>query len=712
MKRSSAALPALALILALSACSARSEPAESPQESARPSPEPTAAATASPLPAEWDGEGRPYLQTSLPGYADSTVSLFAHGEDYYEAVMYFGEDGRRTYEVIANSDEAVYAPGAGVYINCADAGEDGIWLLEDEVSEGGSESRLRLIGFSGEVLSDLPLDSIGLDGGHLSSIHCFDGGICLLGSGEAVVLDGGGPPAFRAALDSPDSYLVTGGDGQLYSVTATYNGAGIEVLSSVGEFVPAMTLEASGVRVFGGDGEFPLTCAIGEGFYGVDTGGDFTPLIIWEECRLNVMNLRSLVPLSDGRFLMLDSMGTSLLSPAGPDGLHQPVTLTIATLGDSLYGLVYEFNTSGTGYYLEEVDYSGGGSIQIRDALSRLAADIAAGNAPDLFLLNGMPVNSWIRRGYLADLAPLMESGGLSPDDITIAEALTRDGGLYFLSGGFGIDSRAALYSNRGDALGWTLEEYLEAEAALPSGSIMMYNTTRELFFETVCSRYIQKAIDWEEGSCDFDNAEFISLLEGAASIRETPESSSFSGYVSPAEALRNGSEYAVTLWIGNVTRIDEFEREVGERISLVGMPTPDGSCGSQLRLNQPVGVYAGSENPDGCLEFLKFLLLSYDIDYGSGTNSSMPVYRPYFDAQTERALNASGEDGEPPLTESGLERLEALLGAVECTTLYDATALSIIEEEAAAFFAGGRSAEEAAGIIQNRLSIYVAEQS
>ena len=356
------------------------------------------------------------------------------------------------------------------------------------------------------------------------------------------------------------------------------------------------------MRVFGGNGEFPLICALDDGLYGLDSAGWTTPLLLWEECRLSVTGLRSLVPLSGDRLLLLDASGPALLEPASPDELSGRVTLTIASLSGGLYGLDQRFNDSGSGYYLQVLDYSDGGRLSPEDALTRLAADIAAGSAPDMFLLEGIPVNSWIRRGHLADLAPLLESGagGLSLDDIAVASQLTVDGGLYFLGDSFGINSCAGLRSNFGDALGWTPQEYLEAEASLPSGSIMMYNMTRPLFFELVCSRYMQRAIDWAGGVCDFDNEEFISLLECACSIRETPESQMTGVYMSPSQALREGLEYAVTLWIGNVSRIDEFEREVGERISLVGMPTPDGSCGSQLQLSRPVGVYAGSPPSGG----------------------------------------------------------------------------------------------------------------
>ena len=54
-----------------------------------------------------------------------------------------------------------------------------------------------------------------------------------------------------------------------------------------------------------------------------------------------------------------------------------------------------------------------------------------------------------------------------------------------------------------------------------------------------------------------------------------------------------------------------DFEERVGQALSFVGMPTPDGSNGSVIDPSQPVGVLAGGENFDGCAAFLKFLLRS-----------------------------------------------------------------------------------------------------
>ena len=48
--------------------------------------------------------------------------------------------------------------------------------------------------------------------------------------------------------------------------------------------------------------------------------------------------------------------------------------------------------------------------------------------------------------------------------------------------------------------------------------------------------------------------------------------------------------------------------------------------------------------------------------------------------------------------------------GAAYCAD-NESPAISIVKEEAAAFFAGDKSAEEVAKIVQNRVSIYLAEQ-
>ncbi len=402
--------------------------------------------------------------------------------------------------------------------------------------------------------------------------------------------------------------------------------------------------------------------------------------------------------------MMRSAVGLSRLSLTEPSEMPAGGELTLATLGQSSY-LVQGFNAGGTGWQVREVDYSQGGALSAQDALTKLYADIAAGAGPDLLLLEGMPVESLARRGYLADIGELLEGDPeVSAEDLVFAGRL--GGGTYYVSESFGIDTCAGLKSNFGEAAGWTPEEYLEAERALEPGAQMMYYVTRESFIRDAAQRYMQQAIDWQTGECSFDNAEFIALLETVGQITEHPETTEFTGYVPPEEELRTGKTYIETVRVANVAKLSEFEKAVGQELSFVGMPMPDGSNGSVMDPSSPVGVFAGSEKPDGCREFVKYLLLSYDMSYHRDKNSALPMYRPYLEKLEAEAVS------EGRMTAEEVERFESFLASVENSTLVDETALGIICEEAAACFTGARTAAEAARIIQERLSIYVSEQS
>ena len=52
------------------------------------------------------------------------------------------------------------------------------------------------------------------------------------------------------------------------------------------------------------------------------------------------------------------------------------------------------------------------------------------------------------------------------------------------------------------------------------------------------------------------------------------------------------------------------------------------------------------------------------------------------------------------------------IVGYVERCYRYDQNIMNLVTEESADFFAGNKTAEQAASLIQDRVSIYVAEQS
>ena len=69
------------------------------------------------------------------------------------------------------------------------------------------------------------------------------------------------------------------------------------------------------------------------------------------------------------------------------------------------------------------------------------------------------------------------------------------------------------------------------------------------------------------------------------------------------------------------------FDRyRCGQTLGYVGWPTPDGSNGMDVRLMMPLGVSATTSCPEGCWEFLKYLLLHPWMEYSA---DGTPVYAP-----------------------------------------------------------------------------------
>lgn len=629
-----------------------------------------------------EGDGGAYILVRMDNGADSTGAAFACGEDIYTVNMNFAEDGSSEYSLVRNGAEVVFAAGTG-QISLACGGADSLWLLE-----GGT---LRRLSFDGEQLLGLELSC--------EDMLCLGDELYVLSGGRVEVLDRAGE-ALRSFDVDDGAGIVRGGDGQAYVTLPAGDGMDVYALDagrSSAVRLPQVT------AAYPGSAECPLLCLRPEGLYWLRADGALEPAALWESCGAAVGNLRHAEALEDGRILLLDSLGPGLLEEAeqGSEPSAEAVTLRLGTVGDGLRYITDSYNTQSDGTRVQEIDYTLGGTLSVQDALIRLTADIASGEGPDMLLITNLPVQSYIRRGLLAELSGLLDTA-----DVVMAKALEESGGLYYLTRSFGVETYAGLASNFGEAEGWTMDEYLEAESQLGSDAEMFYNATQELFLRMTGASYMREAIDWSSGECRFDSAGFIRILETAAAMTEYPEEAVL-GYTPTEELLRTGAEYVTLCNISSVTKMASFEAAVGERLCFVGMPTPDGANGSVMNVNGAVGVMAYTEHPEACADFLEYLLSGYDsseLDYER--NGSMPMYRPYFEELVARA-KADGK-----LSDEDAKRLYDFLDGVRYTNVYDKTVIDIILEEASAVCGGIRGAAEAAGIIQERVSTYVAEQS
>ena len=598
-------------------------------------------------------------------------------------------------------------------ISWADAGEDGIWAALESRNEDGSVTETMVCldengAERGRLTLHFPADSFPLRFAVTAEGFCFH---C---SDALRLFDRDGNA--QGVIPHPEwsGTLLKGSSGVLYYVEQGDRGGGS--VSRVETQTAALTplFDYATGYLCAGDETSPLLLMKADGIYHLDENGETAPLVIWAECGLALSGVMSVEAEADGSYLVRGvSFEPMRLTPAQPGELKPRTRLKLAMLGSygSLAAEVAGFNARSADICVELVDLTEGG-LTDAEALTRLSTQLIAGEGPDMLAFRNGALSPfpYLRKGMLRDLEQDVEADpDIDLDDIWTAGPIRRDcGGLYLLAADFSIETRLGLRETFGDTDGWSFDAYLALARATPPDRMVMYNLTREYFFREAVSRYLRGAMDWQAGTCDFEGPDFIRLLEACRDMRETPEDPN--NMVFGSNLMADGFMATELVLLNRVTDLARSARRVGKPISVIGFPTPDGSCGTDMGIS-PVGVLATTKHPEACWAFLKDWLLH---------PSAIPAYDPllredFLDAKSDAPRVEEGFFDTrltPPLTDAEEQSFYHLLGAIEHTTLCDETAMGIIREEGAAFFAGQRSAEETARLIESRLSLYISEQT
>ena len=164
-----------------------------------------------------------------------------------------------------------------------------------------------------------------------------------------------------------------------------------------------------------------------------------------------------------------------------------------------------------------------------------------------------------------------------------------------------------------------------------------------------------------------------------------------------------------------------------GDDYTLVGYPSSNGK-GGKIELSGEFAISKTSSQKEGAWEFIKTF-----FDYNN-ENSMFAYQYPALKTEFEKALDektkmyawdSNGDrievatmdpdlpKSEYPITKEERDKLERYV--LNCDTLYNAInsdVKSICIEEANAYFYGETTAEEAAKMMQNRISILVSEKN
>ena len=166
-------------------------------------------------------------------------------------------------------------------------------------------------------------------------------------------------------------------------------------------------------------------------------------------------------------------------------------------------------------YVLYEVGMSGSDGVTREDALNSLATRIASGEGPDIFLMDDLPLQSYMDKGVLMDLSGLY--GELKSEQNyfdNIVSALYTDGKLYTIPMMFHVPMLAGdaeLLSGITDAESMvkTIEEYRMPQSGLRAG-LLRPETTLQCMSFTYGGSWLK-----QDGSLDRETlTEFLTLCK------------------------------------------------------------------------------------------------------------------------------------------------------------------------------------------------------
>jgi len=241
----------------------------------------------------------------------------------------------------------------------------------------------------------------------------------------------------------------------------------------------------------------------------------------------------------------------------------------------------------------------------------------------------------------------------------------------------------------------------------------------RESFLNVMIQFTGTEFVDWHTGQANFDSEEFIRLLNLALLLHPREEWRDEWGDISSYTRMLRGEQLLEFAFLSDTERFAEYPAALGE-IRVLGIPTGQGGV-HVLRPGGGMGINAQTEHPDAAWDFLRrFLLPEARVEVG------FPVRRDLFEAQIERAMSPNIENGVEIPRQIGMgdglvieyyamtNEMVAHLRDITDTAIpagrFDQGLWDIVQEEVLVFFAGDRTAENTARIIQNRVQTYLSE--
>ncbi|MCL2248950.1 MAG: extracellular solute-binding protein [Oscillospiraceae bacterium] len=490
----------------------------------------------------------------------------------------------------------------------------------------------------------------------------------------------------------------------------------------------------------------------------------FTTLISWTE--VGMQWFEYLGTMENGRVACLrrtwneeneQELSLYILKPSERYAADGRITLTLAgvNIDTEFREVVSSFNRANARYKVIVEDHSStpfapGGHDDFGQELSRFQIELITGNLPDVIYDSSMALaTTMANQGMLLNLNPFIQDDDLLSIEDLVPSFLSSlqhyDNSLYKIANTFLIISLYSTPEVLGDITidDWTVEKLLETfrnnnhtQYQYPLG----FNVTPQWFVSFMLSSDVDYFISTSTFEANFENETFINILNTAKILYDAIERG----------IERERIDDIVDFGRGKIPILYEIFSGAGffmlmvnsvEEIIPIGFPTQHGGIHRVMQAEPTLSISSTTDHPEGAWEFIRFYLLNA----GSGDNfRSLPLRRDLLETVIEEnvvPLYGYDEDGSwgidkishgfiefrdevgfgglvIPLAPRDYKPEAILRYLIENATpftqtefLLDELWFRVLADDLTPFFAGSRSAEETARVMQSRAQVFLAER-
>ena len=317
-------------------------------------------------------------------------------------------------------------------------------------------------------------------------------------------------------------------------------------------------------------------------------------------------------------------------------------------------------------YIRYEIGMSGTDGMTREDAVRNLNTKIMSGEGPDILLLDGLPQDSYVEKGILADMSGVVD-GFAGEEELfsNVVEACRKDGKIYALPIRIQIPMMAGdkKYVDKIKDIGTLADAVEEIREENPKGAILGLRSEEQLLYVLG----LTSSAAWTDGNGKIDEQALEEFLTEASRIWQaevsgvdvewlkdrTNFSSEFSGedryYATFSNNVINIAVGEQKFAVGKVYRVDFDYAMVtsiaGEAEDDFGFGLWDGQVSGGFIPDGMAGVAAASAEDELAVEFYKFMFGRdlQDMDLSGG----LPVNKASFDtfAVNPRAGSIGGDE-------------------------------------------------------------------